>query len=220
MALPEAQEDSPDLASGYRLRSKQDVAQSFQLRWSGQKLDIPPGTEFSIGRAPECLLRLDSNLVSRHHARITHGEDGPFIEDLGSLNGVLINQQQIYSPTKLVHGDVICIGVEVVEFVNVDAIERTAHLSTLRTEPYHRGDSTEASPPTSFVPPLEVLSPRERQVLELVVQGYTPREMSDTLNLSLKTVEAHRRRISDKLDCRTRAELVTYAICAGLLRGT
>lgn len=221
MALPEVRaEESRDLDSGYRLRTETEVAESFQIRWSGQKLDVPPGTEFSIGRAPECMLRLDSNLVSRHHARVTHGSDGPMIEDLGSLNGVLINQQQIYAPTRLSHGDVICIGVEVLEFVNVESIERTAHLSTLRTEPYHSGESTDASPPTSFVPPLSVLSERERRVLELVVQGYTSAEMAKVLDVTVRTIESHRRRITDKLDCQTRAELVTYAICAGLLRGT
>jgi DNA-binding CsgD family transcriptional regulator len=51
-----------------------------------------------------------------------------------------------------------------------------------------------------------------------MVQGHTPSEIALRLRLGVKTVERKRRHIADKLECGSRAELVTYAICAGLLR--
>jgi DNA-binding CsgD family transcriptional regulator len=51
-----------------------------------------------------------------------------------------------------------------------------------------------------------------------MVQGYGAAEMAERLQLSLATIERHRSRVAKRLACGTRAELVTYAICAGLLR--
>lgn len=63
----------------------------------------------------------------------------------------------------------------------------------------------------------DVLSDRERQVLVLVAQGHTNREVADRLALSVKTVETYRARLSDKLGLRTRAEIFRFALQEGLL---
>src|SRR6266705_1331330 len=60
------------------------------------------------------------------------------------------------------------------------------------------------------------LSPRERQVL-LLVRGFANREIARRLRVSVKTIETHRARLARKLGVRTRAELVQYALLAGLL---
>jgi len=65
--------------------------------------------------------------------------------------------------------------------------------------------------------PLPALSAREREVLELIAKGHTNREVADKLALSVKTVEAYRARLMEKLGLRTRAELVRYALEHGLL---
>ena len=62
------------------------------------------------------------------------------------------------------------------------------------------------------------LSPRERQVLELLAHGHTNREIADRLTLSVKTVETHRARLSDKLGMHRRADLVRVALDLGLLK--
>jgi len=62
------------------------------------------------------------------------------------------------------------------------------------------------------------LSQREREVLQLIAEGYTSQEVADRLFLSPKTVETYRSRIADKLRIRHRAELVRYALRKGLLR--
>ena len=61
------------------------------------------------------------------------------------------------------------------------------------------------------------LSEREREVLKLVAGGYTTREIAERLFLSPKSVETYRARILEKLELRTRAELVRYALRRGLL---
>lgn len=64
---------------------------------------------------------------------------------------------------------------------------------------------------------LDVLSARERQVLELVAQGHTNVEIGRTLKLSHKTVGRHRERIMKKLKLHSRTELVKFAIRTGLI---
>jgi two-component system response regulator NreC len=64
---------------------------------------------------------------------------------------------------------------------------------------------------------LEVLSKRERQVLELVADGYTNVQIGEKLGISHKTVARHRERIMNKLDMHSCPELVKFAIRTGLI---
>jgi two-component system, NarL family, response regulator NreC len=69
-------------------------------------------------------------------------------------------------------------------------------------------------------PAAHALSPREREVLDLVAQGFTNQQMADHLGLSVKTVETYRSRLVEKLGLRSRAELVRYALDSGLFGAT
>lgn len=60
------------------------------------------------------------------------------------------------------------------------------------------------------------LSPREREVLQLMAEGKSTKEIAFSFNLSVKTVEVHRQRIMEKLDIHSIAELTKYAIREGL----
>ena len=60
------------------------------------------------------------------------------------------------------------------------------------------------------------LTEREKQVLSLIAEGRSNKEIAEQLCLSVKTVMAHRTNIMDKLDIHSRAELVKYAIRQGL----
>jgi len=62
------------------------------------------------------------------------------------------------------------------------------------------------------------LTAREREILQLVAEGRTNREIADLLVLSIKTVQAHRANIMEKIDAHDRVELVRYAVRAGLIR--
>jgi len=65
--------------------------------------------------------------------------------------------------------------------------------------------------------PYDQLTAREREILKLIADGCTSREIADTLYLSPKTVLGHRSRIMEKLDIHNRTELIKYAIRKGLV---
>lgn len=58
---------------------------------------------------------------------------------------------------------------------------------------------------------LEPLTPREIEVLKLLVLGYTNRQVGEKLHISIRTVEGHRANLSEKLGLKSRVELVRYA---------
>ncbi len=78
---------------------------------------------------------------------------------------------------------------------------------------YLHGDG-ESSPED----PYEKLSDREKQVLKLVAEGYTHKEVADMLAISVKTVIAHQTNISEKLEIHTRAGLIKFAIQKGIIK--
>jgi DNA-binding NarL/FixJ family response regulator len=65
-------------------------------------------------------------------------------------------------------------------------------------------------------PAPSALSPREREVLQLVAEGRTTKEIAGQLGVSVKTVETHRKQLMDKLGVRSVAELTKQAIRMGL----
>jgi two-component system response regulator NreC len=71
-----------------------------------------------------------------------------------------------------------------------------------------------SSPTESSV--FQRLSPREREVLQLIAEGKTSAQIADNLHISVKTVESHRQQIMIKLKIKSVAELTKYAIREGL----
>ena len=65
--------------------------------------------------------------------------------------------------------------------------------------------------------PLEVLTPRQREVLQLVAEGHSNKEIASRLNVALKTVETHRLELMERLGIHGVAGLVRYAIQVGLV---
>ena len=72
-------------------------------------------------------------------------------------------------------------------------------------------------PERSAADPYGSLTAREREVLHLIAEGLTTKEIARKLDISVKTAENHRGRVLDKLDVRNTAELVRYALRKGLL---
>ena len=101
----------------------------------------------------------------------------------------------------------------------VDAIEAAARgetyfspaIATSVLQDYRRL----LSRPTMDEP--DVLTLREREVLQLIAEGKTNRDIAALLTVSIKTVQAHRTHIMNKLDMHDRTELVKYAIRAGMI---
>lgn len=64
---------------------------------------------------------------------------------------------------------------------------------------------------------LEILSPREREILQLVAEGNTNSAIAEKLSLSIRTVESHRARVMSKLRFGSHSDLVRYAVQKGLI---
>jgi DNA-binding NarL/FixJ family response regulator len=71
--------------------------------------------------------------------------------------------------------------------------------------------------PSPEVEPTDRLTPREREIVQHLTQGKSNKEVASALNISVKTVEAHRANIMHKLNLPSFAELVHYAIRTGIV---
>lgn len=89
-----------------------------------------------------------------------------------------------------------------------DMYVHPALLSALLSEAPRPADPTAAQ--------VEALTPRELDVLRLIVRGYTNSQMADLLNISVRTVEYHRGNLTGKLNLRSRVELIRYAAEHGI----
>ena len=72
--------------------------------------------ETVIGRHPECTFQINSNMVSRKHAKVVKSGDEFVVEDLGSGNGTFVNGKKIDGPTVLGHDDRIKLGPVLLRF--------------------------------------------------------------------------------------------------------
>jgi len=78
-------------------------------------------------------------------------------------------------------------------------------------EPANSSQTAEGSP-------YEQLTPRQREIVQLIAEGKTTKEIAQMLQLSVKTVEMHRAQLMERLDIHDIAGLVRYAIRVGLVR--
>ena len=76
---------------------------------AGQQVEVARG-ESILGRADSCNIIIDDASVSRAHARMTHSGGSVSIEDLGSANGIAVNEQQLSAAVALEPDDVVEIG--------------------------------------------------------------------------------------------------------------
>ena len=82
----------------------------FALVMSGGA-EVPLGRgELIIGRSRSSQIVVDDMLISRHHARLLVSRSALFVEDLGSTNGVIVNESPIAGPTPLRDGDRLIVG--------------------------------------------------------------------------------------------------------------
>ena len=191
------------------------VKSSLRIRYRGY--DLPLDRVLEIGRGPDCHLRIRGALVSRKHARVRPTKNGAVIEDAGSRNGVIVNNRKIECPTPLRHGDRVTIGLATLD-VFAAGSSLSVNATTIPPEDVPIGLSdVDGLDELTEVARVDTLSKRERDVFELVARGHTQRKIGEMLHISAKTVESHRARIGTKLGCRTRAELVRYALAARLL---
>ena len=94
----------------------------------------------------------------------------------------------------------------------------------MRGEPFlYAGRGQRADPrlppaePAGRPPPDSILTPREEEIVKLIAEGNSSKEIAATLVISIKTVDRHRANILAKLGMRDRLDLTRYAIRAGLV---
>ena len=106
-------------------------------------------------------------------------------------------------------------GRELIEAVRSVA-ERRRYLSESVVESIINGQGQPGDPEASHSP-LDLLSPREREVLQLVAEGKTSAKIGEILVLSPKTVDTYRRRLMKKVGVHNVPELVKFAIQHGII---
>ena len=127
------------------MNAPQSAQRSYSLRHQGRLVPLTCG-EYLIGRDSSCHFVIQDDLVSRTHARITVHDRGALLEDLGSANGVFLNEARLHRPANLQVGDRILIGgCELTVFANAGDVSTRVISDTV---PAQRNSSV---PPASGV---------------------------------------------------------------------
>jgi pSer/pThr/pTyr-binding forkhead associated (FHA) protein len=165
----------------------------------GERLSLV-GEEVTVGRDQSNDIVIAGDLRVSRRLAVLEGRDGQWVvRDAGSRNGTFVNGSRI-SVHPLRGGDTVKVGSAVFVFSADD-------------DPYATLTDTEESSPAE---PAHVLSPREREVVDLVGRGATDHDIATALFISVATVRSHLDRIRDKTGCRRRSELTRLAIELGL----
>jgi len=147
------------------------------------------------------------DVVERLHARFPQSAIVALtvLEDLATVRSVLAAGADGYVLKSASKADL---------FAGIRAVARGA----LYLQP-SIGIAFASSPPDEVArPAVDGLTPKETDVLRLLALGHTNAEIAQLLGASLRTIETHRAHIHQKLDRHSRAQLVRFALDAGLLR--
>ena len=91
--------------------------------------------ETIIGRHPDCTIQLESNMVSRRHARVVKDDGSFLLEDLGSGNGTHLNGKRIEATSRLGNGDRLKFGPLLLRFEDESAPSAAVVAKGLATMP-------------------------------------------------------------------------------------
>ena len=140
-----------------------------------------------VGRAPTCDVIISDPLVSREHALIRIGPNDVFIEDLGSSNGVYVNNVRITEPHQLCDGDRILVGTQE---LCVFAVTSRRQPSSVRVGVLRRSDRRgDPVPSTERLDPGSVLVRAAESLLEQGAAHEAEQMLADSLH---RTLEAAR----------------------------
>lgn len=157
----------------------------------------------TLGRRPSNDYVLSDSSVSRVHARITQEAGAVIVTDLGSSGGTKVNDTEVVGATTVTHGDRITFGAVTMVLEDPTQIDTGEQ----PTEVFE-------APPVNTGPHL---SPRQRQVLELIAEGLTNSEIGAELGITERTVKAYTSELYQKLDASNRASAVAEAVKQGFL---
>ncbi|HEV2661207.1 MAG TPA: FHA domain-containing protein, partial [Ktedonobacteraceae bacterium] len=100
-----------------------------------QVFRLQEGKRLIVGRDQGMDIELADPVVSRRHAEISTGPDGFYIRDLGSSNGVTVNQARIDNPYRLSHGDRVSMGGCMLYFVDLRTSPERQRTEPVREQP-------------------------------------------------------------------------------------
>jgi pSer/pThr/pTyr-binding forkhead associated (FHA) protein len=161
------------------------------------ELYVLKGPTVSIGRdRANDLAIVNDTKISRAHAQFRWREEQWILVDLGSSNGTIVNMHGIVQHP-LRDGDRITFGNTTVVYMASDDKNATDVGGGMRKK-------------------APELSARERQVVTLIAQGLTDREVGERHFISVSTVRSHLDRVAEKTGFRRRAELTRLAIELGV----
>lgn len=152
---------------------------------------------FSLGRDAKCDLTLNSAVVSRIHSKITRHKDELFILDSKSTNGTILNGIKITEETRLRIGDIIDICDFKFTLLREDQIEDESNTI------YRSQDA----PVEGFGAKYDI-TPRELEVISLLVKGLTTKKIAENMFISPGTAKNHVLNILKKTGTHSRGELV------------
>ncbi len=127
------------------------------LLLEGQEIPhVVQGEETVLGRHPDCQLQINSNMVSRKHARVVKNGEKYILEDLGSGNGTFLNGRKLEEPTEIRHDDRIKLGPIQLRFESAAPTTKTVIGSKSHSDPHGKtgpivledGDDDEKEPTT------------------------------------------------------------------------
>src|SRR5688500_5493306 len=101
------------------------MAVRWVIKMGARSMALDAGRKFVVGRSQSCQLTIDDPHLSSKHAAFTVQDDGVWIEDLKSRNGVFVNEKRIEGPKHLEHADRIRIGKHEMQVAEAE-IERLA----------------------------------------------------------------------------------------------
>lgn len=164
-------------------------------------LDQPRGT---VGRREDNAYVVTDPHVSRVHAQFDVRGGRVFVADLGSSGGTMVNGEAVEGQRALEHGDEVSFGPVSATFLTSDGDGRDEDVET----------RVFTAPAVATGPDL---SPRQQQVLELIAEGMTNKEIAQDLGITERTVKAYAAEVYTKLDVSNRAAAVAEGIKHGML---
>jgi len=182
------------------------------IRTAGARKSYTIGRGYEETKPDSETIQIPDQMVSRKHCTLTWTESGQWLlEDLGSTNGTIVEGTALTGQVLLARGDSFKIGGSVLrlDYNQPDGLDDNAT--------QFAGDATEVAPMAAQnrrAPNerLATLTPREREVLDLLVSGMTNKEIARLLQISHRTIEAHRANIMEKTQARSFSHLIRMTL--------
>lgn len=185
---------------------------SHVIRTAGARKSYVIGRGYDETPPDSETIQIPDQMVSRKHCTLTWTDSGRWLlQDLGSTNGTIVEGAALKGQVLLARGDSFKIGGTVVR-LDYDQPDDADDNATVLAS-----DATEIAPlpMQSLKSPrqrLASLTPREKEVLDLLVSGLTNKEIARQLRISHRTIEAHRANIMDKTGARSFSHLIRMTL--------